>query len=214
VSQSSEVVPDTYEAALSATQELEALKAQMATQVPSKEVPAERTDLAIVREPAPVTAVHQAPEEPVPVAVVPREGKRADPPVKRARTTAAAPTVVPDSKASRYPANIPASLHEALAKDCEVTGLSMTARTLAALNAQEQHLYDVFPAPAVTAGTPGSIPVRATVRRRKNLPEPSVTVTLYLDAVQADAVALMASRVNAGSRSNLVTEALRRDLPD
>lgn len=150
-------------------------------------------------------------EPTAPAAVTPlRATPTTQPRSRRANQSRPAPSPVVE-KADRFPAEIPASLYQRLVQAAEDSGLSLSARTLAALNTQRDRLADQFPDPLPAA--PGPIPVRATPRRRRHLGEPSRTLTLYLTPGQAHAVDQLMHAVNAGSRSNLVTVALQLDLP-
>lgn len=165
-----------------------------------------------------------------PMAVVPAPGVDAAPvaaravsaapaavavPARRSRTERPAQPVTPAAesgeKTGRKNVLVPDSLYTALCAACEIHGASMTEVVLSALNRQERNLAGVFP-PRVDAGESAAVPVRVRTRRRKDMSEPTRPVTLYLNGVEADAVAAMIDRLNAGSRSNLVTEALRLDL--
>jgi hypothetical protein len=203
VTSSNEVTPDTFSTAMSSTDALEALKRQIETSTspgPDR-LPKTRQGPRIVPASEQGSSQQSAPLPPVhrpPARSAGRAGQEMQTPVTHAN-------------AGRYPASVPASIYEALSSDCERTGISMTTRTLAALNAQERTLASRFPQRAALPKS-GSIPIRETVRRRKHLTEPAMTLTLYLDPMQRDAVNAMISQVNAGSRSELVTEALRLDL--
>jgi hypothetical protein len=118
-------------------------------------------------------------------------------------------SIEPGGRLGPRTAQIPASVHDALRAACLITQLSHTETVLTAINRHEAALAAMFPASAPLAA--GPIPVRARPRRRRNQSEPTIPVTLYLDAAEAEALAAMVDRVNAGSRSNLITEALRID---
>lgn len=199
---SEEVLPDTFTAkATSSTDALAEARKMIDNARPVERRLEPAVTLVKERDASPADPVGDAAF--LPDVVSPRRARST---VKPASTTA---TVI--ERAGRKNVLLPVSVHDALMMACHGRGVSVTEMVLAALNRQAATLGQVFPK-RISVPSSGVIPTRARTRRRTNVGEPTVPVTLYLDAVESAAVANLMMAVNAGSRSNLVTEALRLEL--
>lgn len=142
----------------------------------------------------------------------PKRASRTTRPATAQRTQRASATLATpqEARSPRLAADIPASVYEEAKKAAEAAPMSLTDYTLTALNANASALAKNFP--KASDAVQGPIPLSPKARQRRNIGEPTRRLTLYLTLEQADAVDRMVEECNAGSRSALVTEALRSGL--
>lgn len=130
----------------------------------------------------------------------------------RRKTTTSTPAPDPDaaSTRTRVAVNVPTSIYTATKDAAATAAVNLTEFTLAAINRHATDLSGAFGARVEAVA--GPIPVTSRPRQRRDLGEPPIPMQLYVSTEQLEAIDGLVADVNAGSRSALVTEALRREV--
>lgn len=129
---------------------------------------------------------------------------------KRPAKTPPKPTLAPSSPTGRALVNIPASVYEQTKTAAKNAGINLTQFALEAMNRHAKDLASAFADGREVVE--GPIPMTQRPRQRRDVGETLVPMQLYLTQDQRLAIDELVVSVNAGSRSALVTEALRREV--
>lgn len=195
----------------SAEQMLARLAGQHGTTLTPPPAPTDRATPAPRPSLAPVPDLPAASPEPesAPASAQPRAPRRS--PVKSTPATREpAPATDTVSARTRVAVNVPTSIYTATKDAAAAAAVNLTEFTLAAINRHATDLSGAFGHRAESVA--GPIPMTSRPRQRRDLGEPPIPMQLYVSTEQLEAIDGLVADVNAGSRSALVTEALRREV--
>jgi len=129
---------------------------------------------------------------------------------KRPAKTPPKPTLAPTATPCRALVNIPASVYDKTKTAAKNAGINLTQFALEAMNRHANDLASAFGDAREVVD--GPIPMTQRPRQRRDVGETLMPMQLYLTEDQRLAIDKLVVSVNAGSRSALVTEALRREV--